>query len=164
MGNSINRILVHLVFSTKRRRPFLTDETRPSLHAYMAGILRRLGCQVYAINSVDDHIHLLFALARMLSSSHTVSKLKSASSRWLKDQGGPLADFAWQAGYAAFSVPQARNEIDELCRYIDRQREHHGVVDFESELRTMLDEAGIEFDEVFVREEGGRVVGRVGRD
>jgi putative transposase len=150
MGQSINRILVHLVFSTKLRRPFLTDGARPELHAYMAGILRRIGCQVYAINSVDDHIHLLFVLARMLSSAHTISKLKSASSRWLRSKGGPLADFAWQSGYAAFSVAQGKRDIGELCRYIGRQREHHGVVDFQSELRTMLDEAGLDFDEMFV--------------
>ena len=83
----IVRLYVHLVFSTKYRERLLNDSVRESLHAYMATVLRNLGCYPALINSVEDHVHILMELARTVSISQAVEKVKTASSKWLKTQG-----------------------------------------------------------------------------
>ena len=62
MSQSLANIIVHLVFSTKQRRPLLRDEERGQLHAYVTGIVKHLDSPLIEINSVRDHIHILFAL------------------------------------------------------------------------------------------------------
>jgi len=87
MPQSLARLHIHLVFSTKNREPFITDAVRDSLHAYMAAVLQNLGCAPVLINSVEDHTHLLFDLARTVSVSQAVEDVKKASSKWIKRLG-----------------------------------------------------------------------------
>jgi REP element-mobilizing transposase RayT len=100
---SLARLHVHLVFSTKNREPVITDSVRGSLHAYMATVLKNLGCHPVLINSVEDHIHLLFELARTIAISHAVEDVKKSSSRWIKEQGG-------RGGNATRRLPRRRQE------------------------------------------------------
>ena len=104
MPQSLAHLHVHLVFSTKNREPFLTDSVCEVLHAYMSTVLKNLGCVPVLINSVEDHVHLLFDLARTASVSQVVEDVKKSSSKWIKTQGIEFAAFAWQAGYGAFAV------------------------------------------------------------
>lgn len=145
MPQSFARLHIHLVFSTKGRVPCLRDDIRGELHAYMASVLNNAGCLVTLINSVDDHIHLLFELARTATLANTVKTLKTTSSVWLKNHGGDWADFAWQAGYGAFSVSESNT--DAVYHYIATQREHHARTSFQDEYRALLTKHGITFDE-----------------
>lgn len=111
MPQSLARLHVHLVFSTKNRAPFLTDSVRDSLHAFMTTVLDNLGCVPVLINSVEDHIHLLFDLARTVAVSQAVEDVKKSSSKWIKTQGSEFTGFAWQAGYGAFAVSESNVEI-----------------------------------------------------
>jgi len=43
MPQSLARLQVHLVFSTKNREHLLHDTVRESLHRYMATVLQNLG-------------------------------------------------------------------------------------------------------------------------
>ena len=104
MPQSLARLHIHLVFSTKNREPIITDTVRSTLHAYMATVLQNLGCTPVLINSVEDHAHVLFDLARTVSVSQVVEDIKKSSSKWIKTQGPGFASFAWQAGYGAFAV------------------------------------------------------------
>src|SRR5690606_10473740 len=103
MPQSLARLPIHLVFSTKNRERLITDAVRDSLHSYMATVLQNLGCQPVLINSVEDHVHILFELARTVAISQAVEEVKKASSKWIKTQDADLAGFAWQAGYGAFA-------------------------------------------------------------
>ncbi len=85
MPQSLARLHVHLVFSTKNREPIITDSVCGSLHAYMATVLHNLNCHPVFINSVEDHIHLLFELGRTVSVSQAVEDVKKSSSKWIKD-------------------------------------------------------------------------------
>ena len=148
MPQSLARLHIHLVFSTKNRERFLTDAVRDSLHAYMATALQNLGCAPVLINSEEDHVHILFELARTVSVSQAVEDVKKSSSRWIKTQGQEFAGFAWQAGYGAFAVSESN--VETVRHYIAGQREHHRVKSFQEEYRQFLERHRIAFDERYV--------------
>jgi REP element-mobilizing transposase RayT len=148
MPQSLARLHVHLVFSTKQRTPWLTDAVRDSLHRYMAVVLADLGCPAVLINSVEDHVHVLFDLGRTVSVSQAVEAVKSSSSKWIKTQGPEFARFAWQAGYGAFAVSESN--VLAVRDYVADQREHHRKRSFQDELRAFLERHGISFDERYV--------------
>ena len=147
MAHSHCRLAVHLIFSTKHRRPLITNEIRGELHAYLIGILRRLESPSIRTNTADDHAHILFLLSKKLALDYVIEEVKRSSSRWMKTKGLPFADFYWQIGYAAFSVGQ--DGIDQVIAYIDRQQEHHRQVSFEEEIRVLFQQYGQQLDEHF---------------
>jgi len=148
MSQSLARLHVHLVFSTKRRVPWLQEGIRSSMHAYLASVLKDMDCPASLINSVEDHVHILFALGRTTALSVAVEQLKKTSSKWVKTQGLDFAGFGWQAGYGAFSVSESN--VATVRRYIADQRAHHQAKTFEDELRALLERHGVEFDERYV--------------
>ena len=107
MPHSLAHIYIHLIFSTKDRFPFLTKAVRPDLHAYIATVLANLNSPAVLINSVADHIHILFKLGRTVTIAKAVEDIKKSSSKWIKTQGASFAAFAWQSGYGAFSVSES---------------------------------------------------------
>jgi REP element-mobilizing transposase RayT len=87
MPQSFAQILVHLVFSTKNRKPTLADEIRDELHAYLGGIVENKKGTLLKVGSVADHIHLLTAQPRTCAPSELVLEIKTGSSKWLKTKG-----------------------------------------------------------------------------
>ncbi len=148
MPQSLARLPVHLVFSTKNRAPVLHDAVRPSLHAYMATVLQNIECPALLINSVADHVHILFELARTVSVSAAVEEVKKSSSRWIKTEGAEFAGFSWQAGYGAFAVSESN--VDVVRDYVANQREHHRKKSFQEEYRVFLERHRVAFDERYV--------------
>ena len=149
MPQSLAKILVHTVFSTKERRPFLRDQAvREELHRYLGGILSNLDCQPIIAGGVEDHVHLLCALSRTCEAAEMVKEAKRGSSLWLKTKGPDLQDFAWQNGYGIFSI--GSSQIPSVRDYIARQEEHHRRVSFQDEFRQLLRRYEIEFDERYV--------------
>jgi REP element-mobilizing transposase RayT len=148
MPQSLARLHVHLVFSTKHRAPILHDGIRETLHSYMGGVLQTLGCGPVLTNSVEDHVHLLFELSRTSALSEVVGDMKRLSSRWLKAQEPLFSRFSWQRGYAAFAV--SKSDLTSVHNYIAKQREHHREQDFQPEFRALLEDHGIAFDERYV--------------
>ncbi len=148
MPQSLSLIIVHLVFSTKDRFPFLDDAIRPQLHAYVATSIRTMRCECYRAGGVDDHIHLAIRLARTVSTSELVETIKTASSKWVKEQRPGLGAFGWQRGYGVFSV--APDELPAVVAYIDQQKEHHRTRTFQEEYREWLGRYGVGFDERYV--------------
>ena len=133
MSQSLANIVVHLVFSTKGRRPLLRDDERGQLHAYIAGILKNHDSPLIEINSVRDHIHILFAQSKNHAPAKVVEQVKTWSSVWLKQQHAWYDDFAWQGGYGEFSV--SPRHVEAVRRYIRRQQEHHARKNFQTEFR-----------------------------
>ena len=148
MSQSLARLHIHLVFSTKQRAPLLRDPVRESLHRYMAVVIEDLGCKATLINSVEDHVHLLFELGRTVAVSEVAESVKKSSSKWIKTIGSDYSDFAWQAGYGAFSV--SSSNVLAVRDYVADQREHHRKLRFEDEYRALLERHGIAFDERYV--------------
>jgi REP element-mobilizing transposase RayT len=146
---SLARIIVHTVFSTKDRYPFFCDKLlREELHRYLGGILANHNCQPILIGGVEDHVHVLSTLARTGTASEMVKEVKRGSSLWLKAKGPGLHDFAWQNGYGIFSI--GHSQVEQLKKYIANQEDHHRKVSFQDELRQFLRRYEIEFDERYV--------------
>jgi putative transposase len=149
MPQSLAKVLIHGVFSTKGRQPFLSDaQLREEMHCMLGGILGKLGCQPVVVGGVEDHVHLLFALSRTIGIAEVIKELKRQSSLWIKDRDAGMAEFAWQSGYGAFSI--GFSQTPTVREYILGQDEHHRKISFQDEYRSLLRRYEIEFDERYV--------------
>ena len=110
MTQSLSSFLVHLVFATKNREPFITAEIEPQLHAYLATVLRECDSPALLINGTTDHVHVLCSLSRKTALADLVEEVKKRSSKWIKTKGGGYKTFQWQAGYGAFSIGRSNVE------------------------------------------------------
>ena len=149
MPQSLAKLYVHFVFSTKDRRPFLeNDKVRREAHAYISGICRKLKSPSLIVGGIADHVHLLCFLSRVLSVAEFVKEVKRVSSKWIKTKNLRLSAFQWQNGYGAFSI--SPSHVDALKEYIQNQEEHHRTESFQDEFRRLLKKYGIEYDERYV--------------
>lgn len=148
MPQSLARIHVHLIFSTKHRERLIPRHLGHDLHAYMGGILRDLDCQPVEINTEPDHAHVLFLLSRVEKLSDVVRQIKTGSGAWLREHDQTLKGFHWQNGYGAFAVSQSN--VEDVRRYIRDQQAHHRVTTFQEEYRRFLERHQIEYDERYV--------------
>ena len=149
MPQSLAKIIVHTVFSTKERRPFLRHQARrEELHRYLGGILHQLGCQPIIVGGVEDHVHLLSTLSRTCPAAEIVKEVKRGSSLWIKQRDLTLRDFCWQSGYGIFSL--GFSQINEVRDYIAGQEAHHRTASFQEEFRALLRRYDIAFDEKYV--------------
>ena len=149
MPQSLAQIYLHIVYSTKDRRPWLQDAgIRDELHNYLGGTCNNLDCPVLRVGGALDHVHILCRLGRSISIADLVKELKRESSKWLKTRSPALPDFYWQNGYGAFSV--SPSHVDPLRTYIENQEEHHNQESFQDELRRLLRKYGLEWDERYV--------------
>ncbi len=149
MPQSLVQIYVHIVFSTKLRRPFLRQkDMRDRMHAYLAGICKNLQCTALIIGGVEDHAHLLCRFGKTIALADVIRDVKRDSSKWVKQEWKDLADFHWQLGYGAFSVSPGHVEV--LKGYIANQEEHHRAETFQDEFRRLCKKYGLEIDERYV--------------
>ncbi len=148
MPQSLASVLIHLVYSTKNREPFLTTEIEPEVYAYQASVFHEMGCPALIINGMADHVHALFGLSRTIAICDVVEEVKKRSSKWMKTKGVAFTTFQWQAGYGAFSIGESG--VAATRQYIANQKEHHRQKSFQDEFRTFLAKYRIEFDERYV--------------
>jgi putative transposase len=148
MPQSLSAVYIHLVFSTKERRPFLRDDTiRAALHPYLGKISKQLGCSPIITGGVEDHVHLLARFSRTTTQAEWVKELKRVSNLWLKSEYS-IRDFEWQGGYADFSV--SASNLEKVKKYILNQPQHHHKMNFQDELRTLLRRHDVEWDERYI--------------
>ena len=145
MAQTFSRLLVHVVFSTKDRTASLKADIRNDLFAYMGGIIQNFGGNPLIISGVADHVHLLFSMPATMGLAEAMRIIKAKSSRWLH---GSDRSFAWQSGYAGFSVSQS--SVGQVTKYIAGQQEHHKKVRFEDEFISLLRKHEMEYDERYV--------------
>jgi len=148
MAGTFTNLLYHTVFSTKNRKPLISDAIEADLYAYMGGIIRGENGVLLEIGGMPDHVHLLFKLPPTIAISDFMMRLKPKSSKWLNDEKFPDRGFGWQDGYGAFTVSES--QVGKVRVYIRRQKEHHRRVTFQDELRAMLAKHGIEYDERYI--------------
>jgi REP element-mobilizing transposase RayT len=151
MPQSLNKVILHMVFSTKDRMPLIDAEIRPRLHAYMSTVFREIDptqCQAYRVGGVADHVHIAGTQPRTVTISKLIEIVKKESSVRIKKQGEAYEKFYWQGGYGCFSV--APSQLDQLIRYIENQEEHHQTMTFQDEFRNFLGKYNIEYDERYV--------------
>ena len=148
MPQSLAAAYCHIVFSTKQREHLISEDIAEQLYPYFGGILRERRCVLLIAGGMPDHVHLLVSLSREITIADTLRDLKTNSSRWIHESFPSRRTFAWQTGYAAFSV--SASQLPTVKRYIAQQREHHEKQSFQDEYRQLLDKHGIEYDERYV--------------
>lgn len=142
------QILYQIVFGTKHRQRTLTADNRDELFRYITGILKDQKCHLYRINRVEDHIHIATHLHPTVALSDLVKDIKLATTDLIKRDKLFRHFGGWQDGYGAFTY--SIREKDRLIEYVKNQQEHHRVKTFREELRGLLIEHGIEFDEQYL--------------
>jgi REP element-mobilizing transposase RayT len=148
MSQSLSNVLLHVIFSTKERYPFIREEQEQELFAYLATACRSMKCPALKVGGYDDHVHILCKLARTVKIADLLEAIKADSSKWMKTRGELLADFSWQNGYGAFSI--AQSQVPTVKRYIDRQRQRHRSWTYQDEFRGFLKRYEIDYDERYV--------------
>jgi REP element-mobilizing transposase RayT len=148
MPHSYLSNLVHYIFSTKERFPFIDQGLESRLWPYMGGIARENGMKALAVGGTTDHVHTLLSLPATLSVAKAIQLIKGGSSKWVHDELPRYRKFAWQDGYGAFSV--GASQVKSVITYIDGQREHHRKKTFEEEFLEFLDRYGVAYDRRYV--------------
>jgi len=148
MGQSLVQNYVHIVFSTKKRQPFIKPPYEQELHAYIGGLCKEFDCPVLAVGGYTDHIHILCMLSRKLALMTLIQKVKTNSSRWTKTKDPVLKAFKWQDGYGTFSV--SPKEVDNKIKYIKNQHEHHKTKSFKEEYLDLLKKHNIDYNPDYI--------------
>ena len=144
MAQTLTKILMHVVFSTKDRRNLIATAIEPDLHAYLGGICRNHESPALAIGGTENHVHLLISLSKNIALSQLMMALKKDSSKWIKTKGDAMRQFHWQDGYGAFSIGES--QADAVTEYIRGQKERHRSISFEDELMALAKRYGVAFD------------------
>lgn len=148
MAQSLSKVYLHIVFHVKSTSPKIAEEHLERMHSYIGQLVNNTGCKVIRVGGMPDHVHVVCTLSRDTTIAHLVEELKRNSSRWIKTLDEGYKWFAWQNGYAVFSVSQS--VIDKTVAYVNNQREHHAKVSFKDEYLQLLKLYEIEYDERYV--------------
>jgi putative transposase len=145
---SYTNLNYHLVFSTKQRRPLIGPDVMPRLREYVGGIIRNMGGQMLSANGVADHLHVATVLNQKFALMDVLKEIKGSSSEWIHQTFPAMRDFAWQEGYAAFTV--SHSIVPAVMAYVASQVDHHKASTFEEEFVQFLNRHGIKFDPRYV--------------
>jgi REP element-mobilizing transposase RayT len=148
MPGTHSQILLHIVFSTKVRRPWITPDIADRLYRYVGGIVRAQKGVLYDIGGAPDHVHMYLRWRPDEAISDLMRTVKARSSKWVHDTFPALKPFAWQEGYGVFSV--SKSQESRVKTYLANQARHHQKVDFKAEFLRLLRIHEIEFDERYV--------------
>lgn len=148
MAQSLAQVYLHSIFSTKYRQNLIISEVEVPLYSYIGGIIKNVGGTPIEVNGMPDHIHILSTIPRTVTIAKYLEEIKKSSSKWIKTQGAAFQKFAWQGGYATFSVSSSKVEV--VARYIRNQKEHHKRMTFQQEVIKFLEEYNVEYNEQYL--------------
>jgi len=148
MPQSLSRVFVHIVFSTKYRQDLIDENIEGRLFSYIGQVCKDMKCQPIQVGGYKDHIHILCSLSREVTQSELLRQIKQYSSKWIKTIDSKYSSFYWQRGYGIFSVHY--KNVETVKRYILRQKEHHSSVNYQKEYLKILAESNTEYDERYV--------------
>lgn len=148
MANTYTSLHYHVVFSTKDRQPWITDDIEERVWKFIGGIARENKMKALLVGGMPDHLHLALAIPPTLAVSNALRLLKGGSSKWIKDTFPKMRGFAWQDGYGAFTV--SKSSLPDVLAYIQNQREHHRGKTFQEEFLAFLIRHEVEYKEKYL--------------
>jgi putative transposase len=148
MSNTYTQLYIHCVFAVKYRASLLHSQWDERLQLYITATVQNGGHKMLAINNMPDHLHFLVGLNPGQSISEMMRLVKGDSGEWINKEKLTATKFYWQEGYGAFS--NSKSQVDSVVKYIRNQQEHHQKISFIDEYKTMLQKAGITYDERYV--------------
>ena len=146
--STFTQIYYHITFSSKNRKPVFDAARRDEMLKYIWGIVQNKKCRLYRINAVEDHVHLFTSVHPTVDLASLLRDIKTSTSSWIKRENIFPAFTHWQDGYGAFT--KSHSEKDRVIAYIKAQEEHHKRVSFADELRQLLADEGVVFDEKYL--------------
>ena len=148
MPQSLSKVYVHIIFSTKNRQNLIDDRIENSLYEYLGGICKGLECNPVKVGGHKNHVHILCLLSRKVAQMKLMEEIKKQSSKWIKTKGHSYSNFYWQDGYGIFSVNST--ETGKVIDYIQRQQEHHKHISYQDEFVAFLKKYHVEYDERYI--------------
>ena len=148
MSQSLCKVYLHIIFHVKSTSTTVDDEHLERMHSYIGGLVNTTGCQVICVGGTGNHVHALVMFSKTETIAHIVEEMKRNSSRWIKTISPKYEKFAWQGGYATFSVSQS--QVETVIAYIGNQAEHHKRQSPKDEYLDFLRLYKIEYDERYV--------------
>lgn len=142
MPHSFSKIWVHAIWSTKNREQLINQNIEPQIYEFITDQFLAQGCPVRILNGMPDHIHCLFLLNPQKSVAEVVKQVKGSSSPFINQNNYLTSKFAWQTGYAAYSVSES--VFEKVFQYIKNQKQHHQKKTFQSEFDEFLKLFGFE--------------------
>jgi putative transposase len=146
MPQSLSKVYIHIIFSVKNREPLIQENHRAKLQAYIVAIIAKLSSCAESIFALPDHVHILCTLPRTISIAELISKIKSSSSEYMKNED--VKGFSWQNRYGIFSVSSSKIEI--VKNYIIKQKKHHKQSSFKEKYAKFLHEYNVDYNENYV--------------
>lgn len=123
MSHSFNKLWIHAIWATKNRQELIDYSIEKKVYDYIREELIEIGCPVRIINGMPDHIHVLFLLNPQKSITDVIKQIKGSSSHSINGENLILEKFAWQTGFAAYSVSES--QLNTVYNYIKNQKQHH---------------------------------------
>lgn len=148
MGQSLSKVYVHIVFSTKNRANLIDEQIESHLFEYIGGICKGLSCNPIKVGGYKNHIHILCQLSKQISQSKLLEEIKKKSSKFIKTKGEQYSNFYWQSGYGIFSVNPSQLHV--VKKYIENQKEHHTKKTYQTEFVDFLNKNSVEYDERYI--------------
>jgi REP element-mobilizing transposase RayT len=142
MPHSYNKIWIHAIWATKERTPLIHQNMEQKVYQFISEQLREQGCPVRIINGMPDHIHSLFLLNPQKSIADIIKQIKGSSSHFINQNNLIVDKFAWQTGYAAYSVSES--VVEKVYEYIKNQKSHHHKKTFQQEYEEFIKLNGLQ--------------------
>ena len=141
MPHSFNKIWIHAIWATKERVPLIVSKIEQQVYKFMRSQFLESGCPVCIINGMPDHVHCLFLLNPQKAIADIVKQVKGSTSHFINEQDLIKEKFAWQTGYAAYSVSES--VLENVFEYIKNQKQHHSKKTFQQEYEEIIKLIGI---------------------
>ena len=151
MANTYHQIYIQAIFAVKYRKALIEKTWKSDLFAVIGNLINETGCKNIIVNGVKDHVHCFFALKPSVSISDVMKSTKAKSSKWINENRLLQNRFEWQDGFGTFSY--SRSQLDQVCKYIRFQEEHHKKQTFRDEYIAFLQRFGVEYDEQYIFKE-----------
>ncbi len=130
------KIMIHAVWATKSRYPYLTNEIRPFVIDHILKNGKEKGIYINRLNGYNDHLHCLLGLNADMSISKAMQLIKGESAFWINRQKLTKLKFEWADEYFAVSVSESM--LGKVRTYIDGQEQHHAKKTFQQEYDAFL--------------------------
>jgi putative transposase len=150
MSDTFTQLYIQLVFAVKGRYSFIQSAWEEDLYKYITAVIQNDRHKMLAINGMPDHIHIFLGFNPAIAISDLVKDIKRASNNWINAKGFTKEKFEWQLGYGAFSY--GKSHIDQVCKYISNQKNHHTKQSFRREYTSLLSLFDIAFKDEYLFE------------
>src|ERR1035437_5988882 len=123
MPHALHQLYFHAAWATHSREPLISRQWRPQLLDIMNEEVKKRGGWLIRHNAMPDHAHLLMRLPPAVRISDFLGEVKGATAYRVNHQIHPKFKLRWQEGYGILSL--RKEELARVCRYIDKQEDHH---------------------------------------